>query len=271
MSPAGAEAYAAIVADPSRAALAFDYDGVLSPIVPDPDHAIAEPTAMAALRRLSARIGTLAVITGRPADVVLRLGRFGDHPELRGLVVFGAYGRERALPGGTEVNAPPPDPGVAAVRSSLPQLLAKHGLAGAVWVEDKGSAVAVHTRRAPDPDGALAELTRPLADLADAHGLRVEPGRMVIELRPRGSDKGAAVRALAAERRPAALLYAGDDLGDLAAFAAVDELRNEGLPGLKVCSGSGERPELVEAADLVVDGPAGVAALLTALADELDA
>jgi trehalose 6-phosphate phosphatase len=270
MTPAGAEAYGAILADPGRAALAFDYDGVLSPIVPDPDRAIADPTAMAALRRLSARIGTLAVITGRPADVVVRLGRFGDHSELRGLVVFGAYGRERTSPGSTEVTAPPPDPGVEAVRSSLPHLLAEHGLAGAVWVEEKGSAVAVHTRRAPDPDRALAELARPLAGLAAAHGLQVEPGRLVIELRPRGSDKGAAVRALVAERRPAVLLYAGDDLGDLAAFAAVDELRAGGLPGLKVCSGSGERPELADAADLVVDGPAGVAALLTALADELD-
>jgi trehalose 6-phosphate phosphatase len=61
----------------------------------------------------------------------------------------------------------------------------------------------------------------------------------------------------------------GDDLGDLAAFAAVEQLRAEGVPGLLVCSGSTEVTALAERADLVVDGPEGVAALLSALADEL--
>jgi trehalose 6-phosphate phosphatase len=67
-----------------------------------------------------------------------------------------------------------------------------------------------------------------------------------------------------------AVLYAGDDLGDLAAFAAVEKLRSDGLPGVLVCSGSTEVTELAERADLVVDGPAGVVDLLNALADAVD-
>ena len=65
-------------------------------------------------------------------------------------------------------------------------------------------------------------------------------------------------------------MYCGDDLGDRPAFEAVRDLRDrEGIPGVVVCSGSAEVPELAEAADLVVDGPAEVAALLAALADTI--
>ncbi len=65
------------------------------------------------------------------------------------------------------------------------------------------------------------------------------------------------------------MLYAGDDLGDLAAFTAVDKLRASGTPGVLVCSGSEEVTELRDRADLVVDGPAGVVRLLRALAARL--
>lgn len=62
------------------------------------------------------------------------------------------------------------------------------------------------------------------------------------------------------------MLYAGDDLGDLAAYDAVDRLRERGVPGLLVCSGD-EVPELASRADLVVRGPGQVAALLAGIAE----
>ena len=120
-----------------------------------------------------------------------------------------------------------------------------------------------------DPVVALAALRGPLAGLAAETGLAVEPGRLVIELRPPGMDKGAALTALVAERGAGAVLFAGDDLGDLAAFAAVRALRDGGHPGVTVCSASGEVSELAAEADLVVDGPGGVAALLGWLARSL--
>jgi trehalose 6-phosphate phosphatase len=148
-------------------------------------------------------------------------------------------------------------------------LLAGTGAPEGTWVEDKGSAVAVHTRRTTDPVAALAALTEPLAGLAAETGLVVEPGRMVIELRAPGMDKGAALTALVAERKAGAVLFAGDDLGDLAAFGAVRALRGGGHPGVTVCSASGEVSALAAEADLVVDGPGGVAALLGSLARAL--
>jgi len=263
-TPEGEAGLAAIRRDPARALIATDFDGTLAPIVADPREARADPGAVAALRELAGLVGTLAVITGRPAAEAVELGGFESVP---GLIVLGHYGLERWQ--GGALTGPGDLPGVEAARERLPGMLAGAGAPEGVWVEDKGSALAVHTRRAADPVGALAALREPLAGLAADVGLVVEPGRLVIELRPPGMDKGAALTALVAERQAGPVLFAGDDLGDLAAFAAVRALRGEGHPGATVCSASGEVSELAAEADLVVDGPGGVAALLSWLARSL--
>jgi trehalose 6-phosphate phosphatase len=260
----GRAGLAAIQTDPGVALVAMDFDGTLAPIVAEPQAARAHPGAAHALRELSERVGTLAVITGRPAGDAVELGGLDAVP---GLIVLGHYGWERWRDG--QLSSPPVPPGVAEARARLPGVLAEAGAAEGTRIEDKGSALAVHTRGTGDPEGGLAALREPLAGLAAATGLICEPGRMVIELRPPGMDKGAALTALAAERRSGAILFAGDDLGDLAAFAAVRALREAGHPGLTVCSASGEVTELAAEADLVVGGPDGVAALLRSLARAL--
>ena len=262
----GRAALEAILSDPAAALIAMDFDGTLSPIVADPREARAHPGAVAGLRGLAGLVGTLAVITGRPAMEAVELGGFGSIP---GLIVLGHYGWERWEDGA--LAAPPPPPGVATARARLPELLAEAGAPEGTRIEDKGSALAVHTRRTADPAAALAAVADPLADLAAATGLTLEPGRLVIELRPPGMDKGSALTALAAERKSGAILFAGDDLGDLPAFGAVRALRAAGHPGLTVCSASGEVSELAAEADLVVAGPDEVAALLSALARSLGA
>jgi trehalose 6-phosphate phosphatase len=67
------------------------------------------------------------------------------------------------------------------------------------------------------------------------------------------------------------VVYAGDDLGDLAAYDAVERLRAEGTPGVLVCSLGAERTALADRADVIVDGPGGVVRWLGELADRLDA
>jgi trehalose 6-phosphate phosphatase len=254
---------AALLRDPARALIALDFDGTLSPIVADPDTARAHPGAAPALRRLARVVGTLAIITGRPAAAAVKLGGFSGVP---GLIVLGHYGWERWQEG--RLTSPPSPPGVAAARAELPPILAS--APEGTWTEDKGNAVAVHTRRAADPQGALDALRDPLVALAARTGLTVEPGRLVIELRPPGTDKGTALGTLVTQRSPGAVMFCGDDLGDAAAFGAVRALRDSGIPGLTVCSGSAETAaELADAADLVVDGPNGVVALLGSLADAL--
>jgi trehalose 6-phosphate phosphatase len=112
-------------------------------------------------------------------------------------------------------------------------------------------------------------LRGPLDEFADRLHLAIQPGRHVIELRPPGTDKGVALTSLASERVARSVVFCGDDLGDLAAFDAIRSLRAEGVPGCAVASASLESPQVAAAADLVVAGPEGVVALLTALARQL--
>jgi len=263
-TPEGRNGLEALLAGPGTALIALDYDGTLSPIVRDPGAAYAHPGAVRALRGLTAAVGTLAVITGRPAEQAVQLGGLDGVP---GIIVLGHYGWER-WEGGT-LSSPPAPPGVATARRDLPGVLASAGAPEGTRIEDKGHAVAVHTRGTADPEAALGRLRGPLEALADRTGLAVEPGRLVIELRPRGTDKGTALAGLAGQREARSVMFCGDDLGDLAAFAAVRALRRDGVPGLTVCSGSPESARLAAEADLVVDGPDGVAALLAALAARL--
>ncbi|MER7740623.1 trehalose-phosphatase [Streptomyces sp. NPDC096538] len=266
---AGRDGLDALLARPGKALIGLDFDGTLAPIVPDPERARAHPDAVPALAALAPKVAAVAVVTGRPPGVAVRHGGFAGVSGLEHLVVLGHYGAERwdAVTG--TVTAPAPHPGVAATRAELPGLLDRVGAWQGTWIEEKGRAVAVHTRRAADPQAAFEALREPLADLATRHGLVVEPGRMVLELRPPGMDKGVALLEYAREIGAEAVLYAGDDLGDLAAFTAVDKLRASGTPGLLVCSGSEEVMELRERADLVVDGPSGVVRLLRTLAARL--
>ncbi|MGA5794226.1 trehalose-phosphatase [Streptomyces cellulosae] len=266
---AGRDGLDALVAHPGKALIGLDFDGTLAPIVPDPEQARAHPDAVPTLAALAPKVASVAVVTGRPPGVAVRHGGFAGVPGLEHLVVLGHYGAERwdAVTG--SVTAPAPHPGVAAARAELPGLLDRVGAWQGTWIEEKGRAVAVHTRRASDPQAAFEALRAPLTDLATRHGLVVEPGRLVLELRPPGMDKGVALLEYAREIGAGSVLYAGDDLGDLAAFTAVDKLRASGTPGVLVCSGSEEVTELRDRADLVVDGPAGVVRLLRALAARL--
>lgn len=268
-TPLGDAGLSALLGNPGRGVVALDFDGTLAPIVDDPEQARAEPAAVAALSRLAPRLGAVVIVTGRPAAVAVEYGGFGGVPGLERLVVLGQYGLERWDAATGRVSAPEVPEGVGAARRALPGVLAGLGLRETAWIEDKGRAIGVHTRRAADPQGAFDALREPLAVLAAAHGLAVEPGRYVLELRPPGMDKGRALTAFVGELDARAVLFAGDDLGDLAAFDAVERLRGEGVAGLTVCSASQEVGELADRADLVVPGPPGVAALLTALADTL--
>ncbi|MFI2760222.1 trehalose-phosphatase [Streptomyces echinatus] len=265
----GRDGLAALLAQPRTALIGLDFDGTLAPIVADPEQARAHPAAVPALAALAPKVASVAVITGRPAELAVRYGGFDGVPGLEHLTVLGHYGAERWDAATGALTAPAPHPGVAAVRAELPALLERIGAGEGTWVEEKGRAVAVHTRRAADPQATFESLRTPLAGLAARHGLIVEPGRMVLELRPPGMDKGVALLDHARTTGAGCVVYAGDDLGDLPAFAAVDELRKNGTPGLLVCSGSTEVTELAQRADLVVDGPEGVVDLLRRLADHL--
>jgi trehalose 6-phosphate phosphatase len=265
----GAGALEAIVRAPSETLIATDFDGTLAPIVEDPEQAYADPNAVAALGRLAGHVGPVVVITGRPARLAVRLGRFREVAGLQAMIVLGQYGVERWNAADDEYLIPPDPPQIRAVAEELPEILDSLDLTEA-RIEDKGRAIAVHTRSLPDPKAALATLADPLGDLAERHGLVLEPGKNVWEIRATGMDKGAALRAIVDETGARQVIFAGDDLGDLPAFRAVRELATAGVvAGLLVCSASTEEAALTELCDVIVDGPPGLATWLNELAEQL--
>jgi trehalose 6-phosphate phosphatase len=268
VSDAGIAAMQAIMSWPRQTMIGMDFDGTLAPIIDDPEHAYADPAAVQALAELGPLVGSIVIITGRPAETAVRLGRFAGRPGLESMVVLGQYGVERWDAASGEFTVPPDPAEVTAVAEELPGLLERLGLIGA-RVEHKGRAIGVHTRELDDPSEAFDRLLEPLADLAGRHGLQLEPGKNVLEIRAPGVDKGDALRRVVAEQQPRAVIFAGDDLGDLPAFHAVERLRTEGVDGLLVCSASHEEDALTEMSDLILDGPSGVAEWLTRLARSL--
>jgi trehalose 6-phosphate phosphatase len=251
-SPEGMRRYAALVQVAAETVVGLDFDGTLSPIVDDPERARIHPEAPGVLTALAERVLGIAVVTGRPARQVVALGELdelGDAFGERGqeLRVFGQYGNERWSSSNRRVIGPRPPHGLASFLRELPGILRRCEAADA-FVEHKGLAVAVHTRRLDDAEEAFARLLPELASAAKRHDMIVEPGKQVVEIRSPGAHKGDVVQGLARDLR---------------------------MPTLLVCSAAEEDGEagpvesaLLPLADLVVPGPGGVLDFLTAFAED---
>ena len=237
-----------------RSGIFLDFDGTLSEIAAIPDAAVAVKGAADTLERLASRFLLVAVVTGRPvAEVEARLSA------PRGVRFFGLYGRESD--GAEDVQSPS-----RAVETALPRVLElAAGIPGSL-VEPKGLNLAIHYRLSDDPAAARSRLLSELAPMAEALGMRLIEGKRVLELVPSASpSKGDVVRREGVGME--AVLYAGDDIADLSAFEAVDQLSKAGVRGLKVAVSGAETPRfLIEAADMAVEGPAGLLSMLRALA-----
>lgn len=248
---------ATLLAAPATTVLLTDFDGTLSPIVADPEQARPLPGATAILARLAERFAAVAVVSGRPVTFLARqLAAAG--PSLR---LFGVYGLQWMEDGQIRV-APEAEPWLAAVAEVV---AAASGQAPAgVGVEAKGPAVAIHWRRAPEAGGWAEDFAR---DWAERTGLVFQPGRWALDLRPPlAIDKGRVVETVAAGCTAAC--FAGDDAGDLPAFAALDRLARGGMSVVKVAVSDSESPAaLVAAADLVLAGPVEALDLFSRLAD----
>jgi trehalose 6-phosphate phosphatase len=207
--------------DPGRDALFLDFDGTLADIAPTPDAARLAPGMADAIARWRDRLlGRVAIISGRSIALLEEL------VPIPGLALAGVHGLELRHADG-RLEQPSPAPGLATARERLAALAAREP---GLLIEDKGLSVAIHYRAVP----GLAPIAHARAHaLADQLGLRVQTGKMVIELRPPGADKGTALRRLLAVPpfrgfRP---LFAGDDDTDEVAFR---EVREQGGTGIRV-------------------------------------
>ena len=123
-----------------------------------------------------------------------------------------------------------------------------------VLVEPKGLSVTCHYRANPFLEPQVMALAQ---EVAAATGLVVRRGRKSVELLPPiHADKGTVIRNWAAPLR--SVCYLSDDLGDLAAFRALDQLATRGISTARIAVRSDEAPaELLQAADVIIDAPEG--------------
>lgn len=238
--------------DPASTGVFTDFDGTLSPIVTDP--ASAQPVAGVPdlLAALASHYAVVAVISGRP---VAFLARHLPPPVL----AVGLYGLEVRRDGVVEID-PAAEPWRPAIADAIARATA--GAPAGVLVEPKGLSVSLHYRTVPELEDQVVALAD---EVARATGLVSRPAKRSVELQPPvDSHKGKVLRGLAVGL--SAACYLGDDLGDLAAFGALDQLAAEGLDTVKVAVlGEEAPPALVGAADVTVDSPAGAADLLRTL------
>lgn len=237
----------------------MDFDGVLAPIVDDPGASRPLDGAVEVLAELAERLTLVALVSGRPAAFL------ADRAPAPGVHLFGAYGVEHWVDGAVQV-LPAVERWRPVVQGARDRLTEALGDVPGIHLEDKGLAVAVHWRRAHDPAAAERLATAAVADVCADTGLHREPGKMVAELRPPvEEDKGTALRRLVADHRLDVVAYAGDDRGDLPAFAAVIELGGHPL----VVHGPDVAPEVAAIAGTAFDGPVDVLAWLRELARAL--
>jgi trehalose 6-phosphate phosphatase len=202
-----------------RIFVGLDFDGTLAPIVPHPDDAVLPEGMRAVLARLGARPDTLvAILSGRGlADVRARV-------DVPGLYFAGNHGLEIEGPGITRL-----DPVAAQARPELERIAVacRHELAdvpGAI-VEDKGASLSVHYRLVAERD-ARARVRETVRAIAAAHeGVRVQGGKMLVEVRPDVAwHKGAALtylRRALSDGVDIPALFIGDDRTDEDAFRAL--------------------------------------------------
>ena len=252
----------ALAGNPATSGLVLDFDGVLSPIINDPAASRLPDKTAASLARLARTLGLLAVISGRPVEFL------ADRIPIPGVYLLGSYGMEQIRDGVRRVD-PDTEKWLGPVREAARDLRDRLATSPGIRVEEKPVSVAVHWRQAPDRAAAADQVRQVTARIATETGLRLEPGKLVEELRPPlDVDKGSAILALLATRKMATIAYAGDDLGDVPALRAV---REAGGYALVVDHGSETDPRLLDLADQTYAGTEGFAAWLAELAEVIGA
>lgn len=250
-----------VLDDPAGACVLCDFDGTISAIVDDPANAVALAGALEALARLAARVGGVAIISGRPAAWLAgRTQAIASAPvELHGL-----YGLERWSDGAV-VTFAAAEPWRAVIEEIAAD--APAALPPTVLVEPKGLSVALHYRDHPSDEPTVMRWAEEQVGL---RGVGLLTGRSAVELRPPiERDKGHAATEILERRAPRTVVFLGDDTGDLPVAAAVREYaRRTGATGVVICVDSEETPQQMrDVADICVAGPDAAVALLGDLAE----
>lgn len=249
------------------AGLFSDFDGVLSEIAPTPDAAIAYPGAAEAIEAIAPHVDAAGVITGRAVDDI------ASRISIDELFVVGNHGHEWSEKGkrhdheaGTSA--------IAAVEKVLEltqaELAGQTDTTNMIW-ENKRLSGTIHYRNVEDPD-ATEQLLLPIVQpLAEEHGLRCTPGKMIVELRPLAMvTKGTALTELVRKNNLESAIFIGDDVTDIDGFRALHELRTEGKHTLAIGVVTADaHPDIAAHSDLIVSSVDEIVGVLTQVGNML--
>jgi len=204
----------------------FDVDGTLAAIEAQPDQVTIPARVRQHLQQISnLSHGALALVSGRPIAQLDKLAAPLEAP------AAGVHGAERRDATGQTHRHALPDTVASALQNELEQAFSQWP--GAV-LEAKGMAFALHFRNAPEHEPAIMQLAEKIVNRFSE--LTLQPGKCVVEIKPRGIDKGEAINTFMQEAPFAGRIpvFVGDDLTDEKGFLAVNALQ-----GLSVKVGEG--------------------------------
>lgn len=200
--------------------LFLDLDGTLVELIDRPDEVRADTDLREVLALVHHRLDhRLAIVSGRSlAQLDIILG-----PIARQFSLSGSHGCEYRIDGRIQRPARP-----SMLGPVTEEMRRFAGLHPGVMLEEKSFGAALHYRLAP---GVEEEARRLAERLSARHGLFLQEGKMMVEVRPRGHDKGAAIRHLMRSLPLSAAppLFAGDDVTDESGFEAVREMGGYGI------------------------------------------
>ncbi|MCU1514288.1 MAG: otsB [Microbacteriaceae bacterium] len=234
-----------------RMLVALDFDGTLAPEVDDPEKARAIPEARAAVLRLLDMPNTrVALVSGRALKSLIEVSDLPDS-----VLLVGSHGIELRLDS--------PDHNLSLDTAELKRVDLLNEVLGEVadsfdqvWLEPKPAGFALHTRLATEHNSRIAHLVALSETAAEMQDLTVRTGKNVLEFSVRSTTKGEALEHLREYTAATAVFYAGDDVTDEDAFAAL------GSDDVGLKSGAG-----ATLANFRVGGPIDVARALNLLAD----
>ncbi|WP_068251214.1 trehalose-phosphatase [Janibacter corallicola] len=223
------------VAGAGRLLVASDFDGVLAPFVMDPMDARAQEGTTETLRALAALPRTWsAVVSGRDLATLEALTGLAGSAVVR----IGSHGAETTRESGTGPTAEVADR-LRRLREAVHAAVAERD--PAIRVEEKPTAVVLHTRGLAQESVAVADEIA--AEAATAEGVGLLTGKAVHELSVVRADKGTALQGLAGELGADAIVYLGDDVTDEHVFAVL------GPHDLGIKVGDGETAATVRLTD----------------------
>ncbi|MGB5622031.1 MAG: trehalose-phosphatase [Gammaproteobacteria bacterium] len=205
-----------------RWALFLDVDGTLLDIADHPDDVRTTPRLKLLVRRAGLELGgAVALVSGRAIADLDRLFMPLQLP------TAGLHGIERRSADGTMHYRPALEDRLHDIKRELMEFADNRT---GLLLEDKGAALALHYRNAPGAAGDAQEIMTRLARAAGEQ-FHVQHGKMVLELKPAGQDKGTAILQFMQEQPFAGRIpvFAGDDVTDEDGFVAVNRLGGESI------------------------------------------